>query len=439
VKSLDRSDTIFALSSGKLPSGIGVIRLSGGCTRFVLETIVGVVPDPRVLRLVDFRDLDGLLIDKGLCAYFRAPASFTGEDCAELHIHGSHAVVRKLVEVLSAFDGVRMAEAGEFTRRAFLNGKLDLAEAEGLSDLLVAETEGQRRLAISQSDGSLSSVYRNWRERLVYCRSMVEAFIDFSDEDDVELSSVDGLLSEIAGIRLEIVKWLDRSENSEIVRDGFKVVIIGAPNAGKSSLLNVLAGREAAITSDEPGTTRDLVDVRLDLGGSLVVITDTAGVRTGAGKVETLGIERAIGRAEQADLVLLLEDVSAPVPLDVAFPEAKLFRVGSKTDLASSSTASYDFMISTKSNVGINALLGAITEMAQASTAFDSVLTVQQRQKQLLSECVLSLSECKGLVLKPDLLAEQLRIATGCIGRLTGDVDVEELLGVIFSRFCIGK
>lgn len=436
---MDRSDTIFALSSGKLPSGLAVIRLSGAMTRFVLEVVAGVVPSPRIMRRADFRDANGLLVDRGLCVYFRAPSSFTGEESAEFHVHGSQAVVRKLADVLSAIARVRPAEAGEFTRRAFLNGKLDLAEAEGLSDLLVAETEAQRRLAVSQSDGSLSSVYHGWRERLVYCRAMVEASIDFSDEDEVADSSFEPILIAIADVREEIGSWIARSAQSEIVRDGFKVVIIGPPNAGKSSLLNVIAGRDAAITSDEPGTTRDLVDVRLELDGNLVIVTDTAGIRGDAGKVEAIGIERAVIRAEHADLVLLLQDVSAPVDVDLVFLKSRVLKIGNKIDLSTAVFGEYDYLISTKTMSGIDTLVGVLSKIASLHVGTESVMTVQFRQKALLSECVSALTRCEMASPQADLIAENLRVATDRIGRLTGDVDVEELLGVIFSRFCIGK
>ena len=436
---VDRTDTIFALSSGKLPSGIAVIRLSGGKTRFVLETIAGGVPPVRLLKRAEFRDINGLMVDSGLCVYFGSPKSFTGEDSAEFHVHGSHSVVRKFAEVLSGFEGVRPAEAGEFTRRAFLNGKLDLAEAEGLGDLLIAETEAQRRLALSQSDGSLSNVYQNWRERLVYCRSLVEASIDFSEEDDVSASAVAHALMDVSNLRQEMQSWLERSANSEIVRDGFKVVIVGAPNAGKSSLLNAFAGRDAAIVSDEPGTTRDLMDVRLDLGGNLVIVTDTAGIRDEPGKIEAIGIKKAVVRADQADLVILLEDIASPVDVELGISNAKVVRVGNKSDLIESFPSEYDLLISTKTMDGIDRLLNTITHAAQAIIGGENILTVQQRQKVLLSDCVATLSRCASLGSSPDLLAEHLRIATDCIGRLTGHVDVEELLGVIFSRFCIGK
>lgn len=436
---MNSPDTIFALSSGKLPSGVAVFRLSGVRCRFVLETICGTVPQPRFMNRVAFRDMGGSVIDRGLCVFFPYPHSFTGEDCAELHVHGSSAVARKLAYVLTSIDGVRAAEAGEFTKRAFLNGKIDLAEAEGLGDLIVAETEAQRRLALVQSDGKLSEVYHGWRDRIVHCRAMVEAAIDFSEEEDVQSDFLKTVNSDVSILNEEIRSWIKRSANSEIVRDGFRVVIIGAPNAGKSSLLNALAGRDVAIISDEPGTTRDLIDVRLELGGNLVVVTDTAGIRTSAGKVEAIGIGKAVERAEKADLVVLLEDASAPVGVNIDLGETRRLRVGSKSDLLVARDFDCDILVSAKTGAGIDRLIGEISDLASEAGGDVDLLTVQQRQKELLVECSDALESCRGFYGDTELFAEQLRLASNCIGRLTGTVDVEELLGMIFSRFCIGK
>jgi tRNA modification GTPase len=436
---MNNTETIFALSSGRLPSGIAVFRLSGSRCRFVLETICGLMPEPRVMRKVAFKDLDGVVVDHGLCVYFPAPKSFTGEDSVELHVHGSIAVAKKLADVLSGLDGVRAAEAGEFTKRSFMNGKLDLAEVEGLSDLIAAESDAQRRLALAQSDGRLSAVYTGWRDRLVQCRAMVEAAIDFSEEDDVQTRVLETILTDIEVLNAEIKAWVKRSADSEMVRDGFNVVIVGAPNAGKSSLLNALAGRDVAIISDEPGTTRDLIDVRLELGGCLVVVTDTAGIRPGAGKVEAIGIDRAIERAIRADLVVLLEDVSSPVELAVGLGTTRILRVGNKVDLGVQNPGGYDVLISVKTGAGIETLIGTIDDLAREAVGDFDIVTVQTRQKGLLVECGQALEICLGLSDDTELIAENLRVATDCIGRLTGAVDVEELLGVIFSRFCIGK
>ena len=437
--SMNRTDTIFALSSGKLPSGVAAFRLSGARVRFVLETICGFVPENRVMRRVSMKDPTGGLIDRGLCVYFAAPGSFTGEDSAELHVHGSIAVAKKLAEVLSVIEGVRAADAGEFTKRAFLNGKIDLAEAEGLSDLIQAETDLQRRLALSQADGNLSVVFSRWRERLVHCRAMVEAAIDFAEEADVAHAALKSVQADIGLLNEEIRSWLKRSANSEMIRDGFKVVIIGAPNAGKSSLLNGLAGRDVAIISDEPGTTRDLIDVRLELAGNLVIVTDTAGIRTDAGKVETIGIGKAVGRAEQADLVVLLEDASAPLRADIGLPAIRSLRVGNKSDLGVLNKDDYDILISAKTGDGIAALVSKIAGLASVSNGVVEGIVVQQRQKSLLVDCCRELDACLLHPGETELVAEHLRLAGNYVGRLTGAVDVEELLGVIFSRFCIGK
>jgi tRNA modification GTPase len=391
------------------------------------------------MRRAILRDSCGGVIDHGLCVYFPGPGSFTGEDTLELHIHGSSAVAKKLGDELLAFDGVRAAEAGEFTKRAFLNGKLDLAEAEGLSDLLVAETEAQRRLALAQSDGRLSAVYADWRMRLVHCRAMIEATIDFAEEDDVKVDVFETIFSDIRGLRTDIQAWLLRSANSEIVRDGFKVAIIGAPNAGKSSLLNALAGRDAAIVSDEPGTTRDLIDARLELGGNLVIVTDTAGIRESVGKVEAIGIKKAIGYAGMAHLVILLEDASAPVSIDAGLGGSRIFRVGNKSDLGVVFPDRYDFVISAMTGAGLDVLVSAISDLANDAGGNSELLILQQRQKDLLGQCCQALDCCFDSGHNAELAAEHLRQASNSIGRLTGAVDVEELLGVIFSRFCIGK
>jgi tRNA modification GTPase len=427
------------MSSGRVPAGLAVFRLSGERTRFAIETIAGAVPPARTLRRAVLRDSDGIAVDSGLCCFFPNPNSFTGEDCAEFHVHGSLAVVRKLTDVLSGISGVRLAEPGEFTKRAFLNGKLDLAEAEGLADLIAAETESQRRLALAQADGALSKVYNEWRERLILCRAMVEAAIDFSEEDDVAEDALQSALGEINNIHSELVSWINRSRHSEIVTEGFRVVIIGPPNAGKSSLLNVLAGREVAIISEEPGTTRDLIEVRLELDGNLVVLTDTAGIRTGAGTVEAIGIEKALGRARNADLVVLLDDASSAVRSDIGLVQVPTIRVGNKSDIGVLNPDYYDVLISVKAGHGLEMLTAALGAAAKAVVGSENLVTMQRRQTDLLMKCVVSLDGCRESSRDVEMIAEHLRAATDCIGRLTGRVDVEELLDAIFSRFCIGK
>lgn len=438
-RSMRGTDTIFALSSGRLPSGVAVMRVSGGLTRLVLQTSLGFVPDPRKLRLATLRDGNGKLLDRCLSVFFPGPASFTGEDCAEFHLHGSIAVVRALSGFLESIKGVRQADPGEFSRRAFLNGKLDLAEAEGLSDLISAETEAQMRLAHLQANGTLSGIYANWREELIHCRAMIEAAIDFSDEDDVATSAMGGVLAKVCSLKEILQNHLDRSVGSEIVRDGLRVVIIGAPNAGKSSLLNALAGRDVAIATDVAGTTRDLIDIRLDLRGHLAIFTDTAGIRENAGAVEAIGIERALERAAWADVVLLLVDLSNPIWVDIDTTAPVVLKVGSKVDLLGSIPDGFDHAISTRTGEGLDRLLDAIGSVAMNMANAGDVMVVQQRQKALIGACVGELDDVSSGDSDLEIVAEHLRRASTCIGQLTGEVDVEELLDVIFSRFCIGK
>lgn len=437
-------ETIYALSTGKLPSGVAIIRISGPQVRFVVETICQRLPKPRELVLSSFVSDDGSVIDRGLVCYFNAPHSFTGEDCAEFHCHGSLAVVRALLALLSKFENLRAADAGEFTKRAFLNGKMDLTSAEGLGDLLAAETEGQRKLAIAQADGGLKQLYDGWRGRLIHLRSMVEAAIDFSEEDDVAVRAMKSVVVDAATLVSEIQGHIGNYRSTEIIQDGFRVVILGAPNAGKSSLLNALAGREVAIATDEAGTTRDLIDVRLELGGNLVIVTDTAGIRVDAGKVEQIGIFRAQRRASSADLVLLTSDVSAPVAFDAETAGVDSFRVGLQIDkldgLSAPDLSGFDFLVSAKSGVGLEGLVDAIALKAAVASATASLAPGRERQVSLLTSAVSSLALISDMGQEDlDLVGELLRRATDTLGRITGRVDVEDLLDVIFSQFCVGK
>ena len=279
-------DTIYALSSGGMPSGVAVVRISGGAVAAVAEIVCGGLPAARYASLKPIRSRNGELLYEALVIYFPGPASFTGEDVLEIHLHGSRAVAAAVLSELAGFTGLRMAEAGEFSRRAYLNGKKDLAAVEGLADLIAAETEAQRRFAQGNSSGVQSRLYQSWRQQIIDMRSLIEAELDFADEGDIAGSVSDLVWVDAARLGEEIRGHLAGFKRAEIVLDGFKVVLAGAPNAGKSSLLNALAKRDAAIVSDEPGTTRDLVDVSLDLGGMKVVLTDTAGIRAEPGRVE---------------------------------------------------------------------------------------------------------------------------------------------------------
>ncbi|MBZ9602236.1 tRNA uridine-5-carboxymethylaminomethyl(34) synthesis GTPase MnmE [Phyllobacterium chamaecytisi] len=436
-------DTIFALSSGRLPSGVAVIRLSGPQTRFVIETISGGLPEPRIAALRSFRDSENSPIDRGLALFFPAPASFTGEDCAELHLHGGKAVVDAMITALYKFEGCRLAEAGEFTRRAFANGKFDLTVAEGLADLIAAETDGQRKLALQISSGAQATLYASWRTELIRARALIEAELDFADESDVPGSVSDQVWQSMRGLADRVGKHVADGKRGAMVRDGFRVVIVGAPNAGKSSLLNALAGRDVAIVSDEPGTTRDLIEIKLDLNGLPVLVTDTAGLRETEGKVERIGIDRAREQASVADLVITLTDLSNPVAPaldDVA--DSVTLRLGTKSDLASpSAAAKYDLVISTRTGEGLDDLLEALTKRAAlAAGNLSDPLPTRRRHMELLTETIREVTAAVYDEAAPlEVRAEYLRRASHSLGRITGDVDVEDILDVVFSQFCIGK
>ncbi|TIQ31329.1 MAG: tRNA uridine-5-carboxymethylaminomethyl(34) synthesis GTPase MnmE [Mesorhizobium sp.] len=432
-------DSIIALSSGRLPAGIAVIRISGPKTRFVIETIAGGSVKDRFTTLRKLKAPDGSVIDHGLVLFFPGPGSFTGEDVAEFHVHGSRAVAAKMLETITGFEGVRHAEPGEFTRRAFLNGKLDLVETEALADLVNAETEAQRRFALRNAEGAQSELYASWRRRLIHARAMIEAEIDFADEEDVPGSVSDAVWADVAAMIDEIERHIRGFNAAEIIRDGFEVVILGAPNAGKSSLFNALAKREAAIVTDEPGTTRDLLEVVLDLNGMRVRVVDTAGLRETTGKVETIGIERARAKAGGADLVLLLEDMVEPQAVGEVPTGVPLLKIGTKADLKGTRNGNYDLVISSKDGSGLSGLLDEIARRAAASIGNASdVLPSRLRHVELLKQAkdflVAALSGRS-----QELRAEELRLATDRLGRIVGAVDVEDMLDVIFSQFCIGK
>ncbi|TPK82498.1 tRNA uridine-5-carboxymethylaminomethyl(34) synthesis GTPase MnmE [Mesorhizobium sp. B2-4-13] len=438
-------DSIVALSSGRLPAGVAVVRISGPQTRFVVETIACGMVKARAAVLRRFRAPDGTVLDNGLVLFFPGPASFTGEDVAEFHVHGGRAVVARMLETIAGFDGVRHAEPGEFTRRAFFNGKVDLVETEALADLVNAETEAQRRFAIQNAGGAQSALYLGWRRRLIHARAMIEAEIDFADEEDVPGSVSDTVWSDVRSMISEIDRHIAGFHAAEIIRDGFEVVILGAPNAGKSSLFNALARRDAAIVTDEPGTTRDLLEVVLDLRGLRVRLTDTAGLREAPGKIEAIGIEKARAKADCADLLLLLEDTADPKdagPLPMSTPA---LRVGTKLDLldkgaTQDAAGCYEFGISVVDGTGVDGLLAEIGRRA-AEAAGDSgdVLPSRLRHVELLDAANRHLHRAADERMPQELRAEELRLAADRLGRIVGAVDVEDLLDVIFSQFCIGK
>ena len=353
------SDTIVALSSGTLPAGVAVIRVSGPGTAEMVRALAGRLPEPRRLILRSLR-LAGDVVDKGLVAWFPGPQSFTGEDCAELQVHGSPAVVRALLRGIAERTGVRLAEAGEFTRRAFENGKLDLTEVEGLGDLIVAETESQRRQALARLGGGLTRQLEGWRERLLDLRAEIEAQLDFSDEGDVG-SLPEGFSGDLLALRSEMIRAVESVRAGRLIREGLRVALAGPPNAGKSSLLNAVARSEVAIVTDEPGTTRDVREVAIDLGGHLVMLIDMAGLRETSSKAEAEGVRRARAELDLADLVLWLSapDAATQMP-DLSRP---VWRIATKSDVGPPAEP-FDLAISTVTGSGLIDLISRLTQFA---------------------------------------------------------------------------
>ena len=444
-----RSQTIFALSSGTGRAGVAVVRITGSQARSALEALSGSAPAPRRMQLAGLRKPDSdELLDRALVVWFEGPASFTGDDVAELHIHGGRAVVQGVIGALGAMEGLRAAEPGEFTRRAFENGKLDLTAVEGLADLVNAETQAQARQALRQSEGKLGALYESWRGSLLQALALVEAALDFSDEDDVPSQVERQARPIVEELATSIADHLDDRNRGERLRDGYRVLIAGAPNAGKSSLLNALARREAAIVTAEAGTTRDVIEVHLDLGGLPVTVMDTAGIRAGAGAVEQAGIARTFQRAGDADLVIWLVDGTAPQwePAEGLVGEgAALQIVRNKIDLevADAGRASgVDWIdISAKANTGIDQLSDAIAARAEGglSAGGEPLLTRARHRRELIA-CAEALARYLGEPFADlELRAEDLRAAAAALGRVTGRMDVEDVLDQVFAEFCIGK
>ena len=432
---MNSGDTIVALGSGALPSGIAIIRLSGPVVSELVEELTGRLPEPRRLTLATFR-IEGAPVDTGLVAWFPAPNSFTGEDCAEFQVHGSPAVVRALLRHLPQLPGVRLAEAGEFTRRAFENGKLDLTEVEGLGDLIAAETESQRKQALARLGGGLTRQLASWRERLLDLRAELEARLDFADEGDVGALSKDWRI-EAAALRAEFVEAAARVDSGRIVREGLRVALAGPPNAGKSSLLNALAHSDVAIVTDEPGTTRDVREVAVDLGGRLVLLIDMAGLRETASKAEAEGVRRAREALQRADLVLWLEapDAWASMP-ELAGP---VWRVATKIDLEPP-TGPCDLAISMVTGAGMEDLIDRLALFAaEAAGDGEPALVSRERDRAALAAAAESLGDAMGQLGDVELAAESLRRASHALERLLGRMDAEAVLDRLFLSFCIGK
>lgn len=434
--------TIFALATGAGRAAVAVLRLSGPGTAGVVTALAGALPAPRHASLRQLRDpRDAELLDHALVLWFPGPASYTGEDCAELHLHGGPAVIAGVAEALVA-TGARPAEPGEFTRRAFLNDRMDLTAAEGIADLIAAETAAQRRQALRQADGALASLYGGWAARLTSLLARQEAFIEFEDED-LPAGLDDAVASAGAALRAEIGVHLADAGRGERLREGLLVAIIGAPNVGKSSLLNALAGREAAIVSARAGTTRDVVEARLDLGGVPVTLADTAGLREARDEIEVEGIRRARRRAEEADLVLAVFATDQPPDAEtLAWVRAGTLVVANKLDLAPAPRMIGGEMplgLSLRTGEGLEALRSRLTDEAAARAGLTAEAPpTRPRHRAALAEAAGWLDELDAAPL-PELRAEVLRAALRAIGRITGRVGVEALLDAVFGEFCIGK
>lgn len=434
-------ETIFAQSSGAGRAAVAVVRLSGPAVSSVIERLAGSLPPPRTFTLRDLRDpVSGDELDRAILVWLPGPRSFTGEDCAELHLHAGPAVLQSVFQVLARQSGVRPAQPGEFTQRAFVNGKMDLVEAEGLADLLDARTARQRRQAFRQMSGQASSVFEDWREQLLLIRADIEAVVDFADEPGVAEEAGPGIDQRIRKLLASMSDAVAQSASAEVIRDGVRVVLAGHPNTGKSSLLNLLARREAAIVSDLPGTTRDVIEVLLDVNGIPVILTDTAGLRErAADKVEEEGMRRTWRHMADADVLIwvwssdvLGSDDAGSAPVDLV--------VRNKCDLPAR-VEKPGLEVSTRSGEGIAALIEGLTAllMDRFGDAESSCL-VSARQTFAAEESIRHLNDALAVGSEHlELKSEAIRRASDEIGRLTGRIGVEEWLGAIFSRFCIGK
>jgi tRNA modification GTPase len=444
------SDTIYALSSGSLPSGVAVVRISGPDAFWAFDLFHVKQPEPRLAKLARLFGPDGVLIDQALVLVFPAPASFTGEDVVELHVHGGTAIVERVFSILKSVDGFRPADRGEFTLRAYQNGKIDLVEAEGLADLIEAQTENQRVQALSQYGGHLSRLFEDWRTRLLALRAAAEADFDFSDEEDVSGSVADRISQDARCLAKDLSSYLDDGHRGQIIRDGLKVVIAGPPNAGKSSLLNFLAKRDVAIVTEEAGTTRDVLTVSLNLEGQLFILSDTAGLRETSDRIEMEGIRRALLTMEDANLVLWAVPAGEAIDIEQRpRTNAPVWLIRTKCDLTEPSVspvvdgiALKQLAISVRSGAGLPQLTEALGRFGSVSAGRDSTerpLVTRHRHRIALEDCVSALLGASDESLPLEIRVDYLRQGSDALGKVLGRIDVEDVLGHIFSEFCIGK
>lgn len=447
-------ETIVALASGRGRAGIAVLRASGPRAGDCLKALGGgrALDLPRRAVLAKLRDpQDGTFLDQALVLWFPGPASFTGEDVAEFHVHGGPAVIEGVLGALRRCDGVRLARPGEFSRRAFEHGRLDLSAAEGLLDLIAAETPAQRDQALRQMGGALAERVEAWRSRLLAARARIEALLDFADED---LPEEDSLLarveSEIATLAEEIAAALADACRGERVRSGLRIVLTGPPNSGKSSIINRMAKEDVAIVSPEPGTTRDALEVRLELAGMVVRMIDTAGLRAAGGAIEQEGMRRARRHAREADLRLMVYDLSAPISdrqeLGISDDGVAGWRVWNKCDLDFRTPAGRrgegEYIVSARTGAGLDLLMADLELWAaRAATAGESAIVTRARHREALEDTAAAIHAARRHLMYADLVltAEELRRASDALGRITGRVGVEEMLDALFGEFCIGK
>jgi tRNA modification GTPase len=440
--------TIFALASAQGRSGVAVIRVSGPGSRGVLTALTAQTElQARVAALRDFRSKSGELLDRGVAIWFPAPRSFTGEDVVELHVHGGRAVIAAICEELSSFPGVRAAGPGEFTRRAFECGKLDLTAVEGLADVIAADTQAQRRQALHQLGGGLYRLYESWRQKLTSALAMVEADIEFPEEglpDGIPQSTLAEIVSLVAIMR----RHLGDHGRGERLRHGLSVVIAGPPNVGKSSLLNLLAKRDAAIVSPEPGTTRDVIEVNLELGGYPVTVSDTAGIREATEAVEIEGVRRSRERAHDADIKIVMVDAlsdASSLTEATSLVDGNTVFVTNKIDLRDvaghlACGAAHSLAISVRDGTGVDQLLSILRSMAEERlTSGSQAVITRVRHRQAIEDAVECLEKSLESNKSQELVAEDIRLAVRSLGRVMGRVDVEQVLDVVFREFCIGK
>ncbi len=433
------ADTIFALASGAGRAAVAVLRLSGPHARETFSTFCGAEPKPRHAHYVRLRDPEsGETLDQAIALFMPGPRSTTGEDCAEFHLHGGRATIAAVQTALARRPGLRGAEPGEFARRAFLNGKMDLAQVEGLGDLIEAQTAFQRRQALRIAEGALGRRIESWRAGLIDALALLAAELDFSDEGDVGAFSRVALARVLEPVISEIAAALKAAPASERLREGFLVFIMGPPNAGKSSLLNYLARRDVAIVSELPGTTRDLIEVELDLQGLPVTLVDTAGLRESIDAAERIGVARATSRAQTADLILWLSEGGREPPPETLGEDARVLRVATKADKIAPAVNARP--ISTQSGEGVTELCAKIAAYAeQALGDGQTALVIRERHRLALDAALCDLRSALTSEKPLELVCEDLRLASRALESIIGRVDVEQVLDAIFSRLCIGK